>query len=35
MIKLRLKDLVSLNTLAVLSAVLLCVALVTDPTLLG
>lgn len=33
--KLRLRDLVSLNTLAVLSAVVLCVVIVTDPVLLG
>ena len=33
--KLRLRDLLSLNTLAVLSAVVLCVILVTDPALLG
>lgn len=33
--KLRLRDLVSLNTLAVLSAVALCVVIVTDPALLG
>ena len=35
MLKLKLRDVVSLNTLAVLAAVALCVVLVTDPTLLG
>ncbi len=35
MLKLRLKDILSLNTLAALSAILLCVVLVTDPSLLG
>jgi hypothetical protein len=35
MLKLRLRDIVSLNTFAVLSAVVLCVVLVTDPALLG
>ena len=35
MLKDRIRDLVSLNTFAVLSAVVLCVVLVTDPSLLG
>jgi hypothetical protein len=35
MLKLRLRDLVSLTTLAGLSAIALCLALVTDPSLLG
>jgi len=35
MLKLRLRDLVSLNTLTVLSAVVLCVVLATDPALLS
>lgn len=35
MTKFKLRDLVSLNTFAVLSAVVLCVILVTDPSLLG
>ena len=35
MIKNRLRDLISLNAFAVLSAVVLCVVLVTDPSLLG
>lgn len=35
MLKLKLRDIVSLNTFAVLSAVVLCVVLVTDPALLG
>lgn len=33
MLKLRLRDLLSLNALAGLSAIALCVVLVTDPTL--
>ena len=35
MTKLKLRDLISLNTMAVLSAVVLCVILATDPSLLG
>ncbi len=35
MTKIKLRDLLSLDTLAVLSAIVLCVILVTDPTLLG
>jgi hypothetical protein len=38
MLKLKLRDLVSLNALAGLSAIVLCIVLVTDPgvmTLLG
>lgn len=33
--KLKLRDLISLNTFTVLSAVVLCLVLVTDPSLLG
>ena len=35
MTKIRIRDLLSLDTFAVLSAVVLCVVLVTDPSLLG
>ena len=33
--KLRLRDVLSLNTVAILAAVVLCVVLATDPALLG
>jgi hypothetical protein len=35
MTKIKIRDLLSLDTFAVLSAVVLCVVLVTDPSLLG
>ena len=35
MTKIKIRDLFSLDTFAVLSAVMLCVVLVTDPSLLG
>ncbi len=35
MTKIKFRDLLSLDALAVLSAVVLCVMLVTDPNLLG
>ncbi len=35
MLKLRLRDLLSLNALAGLSAVILCVVLVTDPAVMA
>lgn len=35
MIKIKLRDIISLNTFTALSAIALCVVLVTDPSLLG
>lgn len=35
MTRIKLSDVVSLNTFAVLSAVALCIVLATDPSLLG
>jgi len=35
MIKIKLSDLLSLNTVTVLAATVLCVILATDPSLLG
>ena len=35
MTKIKLRDIISLNTFTVLSAIALCVVLVTDPSLLG